>query len=408
VQVPVPITLASTEDLYSTIGGGSKNISSASHTTVSGGQSNTASASHATVGGGHQNNAVYFFATVSGGYANTAQGRDSFVGGGSRNTAVGDRSTIGGGIQNIAEASDSTVSGGAFNLATDNYAVVGGGTRNQASGYVSTICGGAGNLANSDQSSILGGLHNQAVDIYSTVGGGYGNIASGEYSSVPGGLMNEAGGDFSVAAGQQANISSGHPGVFMYSDSNPFPFQSQRQDEFAVRATGGVRFISGIDSEGNPSSGVVLQQGSGAWSTLSDQSSKTDFLSVDPREIIQDLNQIPITSWRYQGQESTIRHIGPMAADFYDTFGFGEDKRFISSVDADGIALTAVQGLYQLLQDQEQRLVDLEDQARQLEDSLIITRSILVKSIGFLAVVSCGLIFMIWKYSQVVSGQSFR
>ena len=56
--------------------------------------------------------------------------------------------------------------------------------------------------------------------------------------------------------------------------------------------------------------------------------------------------QVPVTSWNYKSQDPSIRHMGPMAQDFYGTFGLGEDDTHISTVDADGVALAAIQGLY--------------------------------------------------------------
>jgi hypothetical protein len=38
--------------------------------------------------------------------------------------------------------------------------------------------------------------------------------------------------------------------------------------------------------------------------------------------------------------------MGPMAQDFYTAFGLGEDDRHITTVDADGVALAAIQALY--------------------------------------------------------------
>jgi hypothetical protein len=399
VQVPKSILLAGEGDLGSTIGGGSDNTASATHATVSGGQSNTASAAHASIGGGYQNNAGYFFATVGGGYANNAEGRDSVIGGGSRNSALGDRSTVGGGIQNLAEAADSTISGGAFNMVSDNYAVVSGGTQNQASGYASTICGGAGNTASADQASVIGGLSNQAINKYAVVGGGYGSIASGEYSAVPGGYLNEASGNYSLAAGQQAKISPEHPGVFLFADSNQFPFISQSPNEFAVRSTGGVRFVSEIDSDGNPIAGVVLQPGSGAWSMLSDQSKKADLNLIDSVDLLNRLSQIPITSWRYQGQDSSVRHIGPMAGDFYQAFGFGEDSNYISTVDADGVALAAVQGSYLIIQEQTAQINILEERVSHLENTIAVTRITLGLSAGVLLFVS----YLMLHYSRRIA-----
>jgi hypothetical protein len=42
-----------------------------------------------------------------------------------------------------------------------------------------------------------------------------------------------------------------------------------------------------------------------------------------------------------------------MAQDFYAAFGLGEDERYISKSDADGVALAAIQGLYQVVQEKD-------------------------------------------------------
>ena len=50
-------------------------------------------------------------------------------------------------------------------------------------------------------------------------------------------------------------------------------------------------------------------------------------------------------TWNLKSQDPAIRHIGPMAQDFYAAFNVGEDDKHINSVDADGVALAAIQGL---------------------------------------------------------------
>jgi hypothetical protein len=61
---------------------------------------------------------------------------------------------------------------------------------------------------------------------------------------------------------------------------------------------------------------------------------------------------IPITTWSYNGQHSGIRHMGPVAQDFYASFGIGEDDRHITTIDADGVAFASIQGLYAIVQSQ--------------------------------------------------------
>jgi hypothetical protein len=59
-----------------------------------------------------------------------------------------------------------------------------------------------------------------------------------------------------------------------------------------------------------------------------------------------------------------------MAQDLYAAFGIGEDDRHISAVDADGVALAAIQGLYQLVLEKDDLLADQERQIAALEGRL--------------------------------------
>lgn len=82
------------------------------------------------------------------------------------------------------------------------------------------------------------------------------------------------------------------------------------------------------------------------------------------------LAQIPVTTWNYKAQSPSIRHMGPMAQEFYAAFGLGEDDKHISTVDADGVALVAIQGLYQVVQKQDARIETLEAENGALQERL--------------------------------------
>jgi hypothetical protein len=56
-----------------------------------------------------------------------------------------------------------------------------------------------------------------------------------------------------------------------------------------------------------------------------------------------------VSEWNFKN-ESTIRHIGPMAQDFYAAFSVGMDDKHIATVDERGVALAAIQGLSQKLE----------------------------------------------------------
>lgn len=78
----------------------------------------------------------------------------------------------------------------------------------------------------------------------------------------------------------------------------------------------------------------------------SDKNAKENFSNVNPLEILDKLASMPIQSWNYKEDSSRERHIGPTSQDFHATFGLnGDDDIHISSIDLQGVALAAIQGL---------------------------------------------------------------
>jgi hypothetical protein len=355
---------------YATIGGGSHNSATAFHTMVGGGSYNAASVGHSVVGGGYHNTTSASLTTVGGGYANVASRRGATVSGGASNTADARISTIGGGFRNEASGWGDTISGGRHNITSSLYPTIGGGAENTAAGLAATVAGGAGNEATASHATVGGGLSNRATDIHATVIGGYENIGEGSFSTVAGGSHNMAAGDHSLAAGHRARVAAIHRGAFLYADSSDSDFHSAGANEFAVRATGGVRFVTAIDSSGSPVAGVELAPGSGSWSSLSDREVKSDVSPADGSQVLMLLTELPIFTWNYTGQDPSIRHLGPMAQDFHAAFGLGESDRHIGNVDADGVALAAIQGLYELVQDKDAQLASQQQQIAALETRL--------------------------------------
>jgi hypothetical protein len=139
-------------------------------------------------------------ATISGG------GAGNFFGA-STNSVTGDFGTVGGG-ENNSSGQDATVSGGYLNTSSGQYATVGGGEANASRAQ------------------------------YATAGGGAGNQATNSYATVPGGRNNTAGGQSSFAAGFYAQAINN--GAFVWADSQGTPFNSTANDQFLVRANGGV------------------------------------------------------------------------------------------------------------------------------------------------------------------------
>lgn len=357
---------------------------------------NTSAGILSTIGGGSANSieSDSVYATIAGGHNNIAMtGADgATIGGGSYNSIQTNahHAFLGGGEDNhIYQEADHTFLGGGEDNSISYYAdhsVIGGGYINTIGAYSehATIGGGKQNFISSSAAGavIPGGFHN--------------TVAPAAYNAWAGGTYAEA----------------YHPGAFVWSDATYTPFYSTRANEFSIRANGGVRIDSGngpgvnLNAVNRPfitrghdpfTSGNYL--GAGRWglfmephnlvvgipaiagkafyvstynadSTInqnlmninqagtvtatafnptSDRTAKENFVEVSPAEVLEKVAALPITRWNFR-QDAGTEHIGPMAQDFHAAFGLGTDDRHIATVDADGVALAAIQGLNQKLE----------------------------------------------------------
>lgn len=106
---------------------------------------------------------------------------------------------------------------------------------------------------------------------------------------------------------------------------------------------------------------------SGTIDPPSSRTLKEDVVAIDGVDVLRTLSTIPVTQWRYTADDSATVHLGPMAEDFHDAFGLGARRERISTIDADGVALAAIQGLYLLLQERDERIAGLETRLAALE-----------------------------------------
>jgi hypothetical protein len=88
-----------------------------------------------------------------------------------------------------------------------------------------------------------------------------------------------------------------------------------------------------------------------AFNTLSDRNAKQGIEPADAGEILDKVVNLPVSEWSYSSQPE-VRHVGPMAQDFKAAFGLGDDEKRISLGDAQGVALAAIQGLHQRMQEE--------------------------------------------------------
>ena len=209
---------------------------------------------------------------------------------------------------------------------------------------------------------------------------------------IPGGVGNNAT-NYAFAAGSQAKAL--HTGAFVWADSIQTDFISDRTNQFKVRAGGGMYLQAGssglnpaalrvectgttgvaihANQTSSDSTTVFANRGSGdlikgfsgpsannlvfrvanagdvyaqSYNPISDRNAKENFQSVSPREVLARVTALPILQWNFKLDADT-KHIGPMAQDFHAAFGVGPDDKHIATVDADGVALAAIQGLNQ-------------------------------------------------------------
>jgi hypothetical protein len=106
-----------------------------------------------------------------------------------------------------------------------------------------------------------------------------------------------------------------------------------------------------------------------AVNITSDRNAKENFAPINAREVLAKVARLPISEWQYREQPGT-RHIGPMAQDFRAAFEVGRDEKHITSVDADGVALAAIQGLHELVREKETELGRLKSENQSLAERL--------------------------------------
>ena len=115
---------------------------------------------------------------------------------------------------------------------------------------------------------------------------------------------------------------------------------------------------------------MTLSPGGGSWNSLSDRNMKANFAAVNPREILRGVLGLPISTWNYKTQATSVRHIGPMAQDFFATFKVGDGDKTIATIDPDGVALAAIQGLNEELKDRDASIDALQRQLKQQQATI--------------------------------------
>lgn len=137
---------------------------------------------------------------------------------------------------------------------------------------------------------------------------------------------------------------------------------------FVMLPNGQVDFARGnvVNMSVRPNGNMVLR---GTLVQRSDRNVKQEFESVDYRDVLNRVIEMPVTTWAFK-DDPAVRHMGPVAQDFAAAFSLGEDDVTIAPVDAIGVSLAAIKGLHQELNDRDQEVAQLRDQVAELTQKL--------------------------------------
>ena len=122
-----------------------------------------------------------------------------------------------------------------------------------------------------------------------------------------------------------------------------------------------------LDAGGTPSLNVNGSVQATNVSFTSSRDSKKDFKELEPQDVLARVAELPISEWSFKEGPEQVRHIGPMAEDFHDAFGLSPDAGSISVTDTSGVALAAIQGLLQRVEELEKRNAELLQRLEALE-----------------------------------------
>jgi hypothetical protein len=333
------------------------------------------------VAGGLLNKAGGFYSTIAGGYGNSVSADNCAIGGGQYNKASGVNAVVAGGYYNTASGDSSFVGGGGHNTASSLGAVVGGGRIDQASGLWATVGGGQADTVVAWWGGVSSGWRNvagdESADTAAYVGGGKGNRATSKYATVLGGSYNTASGQGSVVPGGTYVTVSG-VGSFGFGWGVPADTVKVTDDYDVVFGDGGTyNYEFGINNE-NPSyplhvgtntsngNGAYLSAG-GTWTNGSSREFKEDFRELDGNEILDKVGSLSVKKWRYKGTNE--EHIGPVAEDFRQAFGTGDNEKYLASSDMSGVTMRAVQELIKTVRTQQEEIDALKAEIENMKSS---------------------------------------
>jgi hypothetical protein len=189
-------------------------------------------------------------------------------------------------------------------------------------------------------------------------------------------VINEYSSGLAIVGGGQGNQAVGVWGYSTGSGTQAQGVHGECTNGIGVEGTSGSSGWAGwfngrvyvYSTVANPiehNSGAKLTVG-GVWTNACDENLKEDFSTVNAQDVLDKLGSMSIREWSYKSEGPAVRHVGPTAQEFRAAFGLGADDKTIATVDADGVALAAIQALYQRLAETETRIDSLRSENAEL------------------------------------------
>ena len=125
--------------------------------------------------------------------------------------------------------------------------------------------------------------------------------------------------------------------------------------EFAVTRAGGMTVGPGAATNLSlrPSGNLFI---TGTLFETSDREKKENFEEVDCEKVLEQIAEMPISTWNYKADEVEIRHMGPVAQDFRSAFELGDSDKTIATTDKVGVSLAAIKALNTKVQNKDEEI----------------------------------------------------
>ena len=142
-----------------------------------------------------------------------------------------------------------------------------------------------------------------------------------------------------------------------------------------VGVTGGAQISVSDTNQFSVGSNLVMDASGnvtilGALTQNSDVHSKENIVGVNTSEILSKVMAMPISIWNYKFDDENVKHLGPMAQDFFKQFNLGGREDKIATIDTSGVALASIKELGKQLSHKEQEISQLKTANDQLNERL--------------------------------------